>query len=73
MAWAGYSRVWVVNATAYHFESQTRVAITHPWEHKLIKGRWLTPEYDPYVPHYGRVFIGTDEPLNRQVAKNAGH
>ena len=72
MAWSGYRRVWVVNATAYHFESQTRVAVTHPWEHKLIKGRWLTPEFDPYVPFYGRVFVGTDQPLNRQFAKNAG-
>ena len=51
---AGYSRVWIANAKAYHFESQTRVAVVHDWESKIIRRRWATPEFDLYMPMFGR-------------------
>ena len=36
IAAAGYRLVWVANATAYHFESQTRVAVVADWERDLL-------------------------------------
>ncbi len=54
IGYAGYSRVWIANARAYHFESQTRVAVVHDWEHKVIHRRWFTPEFDLYMPAHGR-------------------
>ena len=46
----GYRLVWVANATAYHFESQTRVPVVHKWESDLIAKRWALPDDDPYLP-----------------------
>jgi glycosyltransferase involved in cell wall biosynthesis len=46
----GYRLVWVANATAYHFESQTRVPVVHKWESDLIAKRWVLPDVDPYLP-----------------------
>lgn len=51
----GLRRVWVNNAKAYHFESQTRVAIVDPWEYPIIERRWQTPVQDVYAPDFGRV------------------
>jgi GT2 family glycosyltransferase len=50
---AGYRRVWVANARAYHFESQTREAVVHAWEFEIIRKRWVTPEQDVYLPTLG--------------------
>jgi GT2 family glycosyltransferase len=49
----GYRRVWVANTLAFHFESQTRVAVVQDWEHAIMHKRWLAPEQDTYVPDYG--------------------
>lgn len=54
VAHVGYRRIWVSNAKAYHFESQTRSPVVNEWELNFIQRRWTTPEYDLYVPEYGR-------------------
>jgi O-antigen biosynthesis protein len=45
-----YRLVWVANAIAYHFESQTRSPVVHKWESDLIAKRWALPDDDPYLP-----------------------
>lgn len=47
---AGYRLVWIANATAYHFESQTRDASVATWERDYLRSRWLLPDDDPYLP-----------------------
>jgi glycosyltransferase involved in cell wall biosynthesis len=51
---AGYRLVWVADALAYHFESQTRVPVVQPWEAQLVLGRWVMPEEDRYLPDQSR-------------------
>ncbi|PFG32515.1 glycosyltransferase family 2 protein [Sanguibacter antarcticus] len=46
----GLRLVWLNEPTAYHFESQTRVAVVHPWEHEIMKRRWFGPDDDAYLP-----------------------
>ncbi|MCL1869574.1 MAG: glycosyltransferase [Promicromonosporaceae bacterium] len=50
IAAAGLSRVWIAEARAYHFESQTREPVVHAWETALVEQRWYMPEVDPYLP-----------------------
>ncbi|MGA9748846.1 MAG: glycosyltransferase [Nocardioides sp.] len=50
---ANLNRVWVANATAYHFESQTREAVVARWEYEFLERRWVTPYQDLFVPDYG--------------------
>ncbi|MXG89800.1 glycosyltransferase family 2 protein [Nocardioides flavescens] len=46
----GLRQVWVANAVAFHFESQTRVPVVHDWERDLVLQRWHLPEQDRYLP-----------------------
>lgn len=46
----GLRLVWLNEPTAYHFESQTRVPVVHPWEHAIMKRRWFGPAADAYLP-----------------------
>lgn len=48
----GLRRIWVANATAYHFESKTREPVVHAWEYQIIHERWATPERDSYAPDF---------------------
>ncbi|HEX5089856.1 MAG TPA: glycosyltransferase [Nocardioides sp.] len=50
LRYLGYRLLWIANATAYHFESQTRTPVVHKWESDLIAKRWALPEDDPYLP-----------------------
>ncbi|MDR1427203.1 MAG: glycosyltransferase, partial [Bifidobacteriaceae bacterium] len=50
VAFLGYRRLWLSNATAFHFESQTRVAHVQRWEIDFILQRWALPRDDPYLP-----------------------
>ena len=50
---AGLRMVWVNNARAFHFESQTRVAVVHAWEYDIITRRWPTPDQDVWMPEFG--------------------
>jgi GT2 family glycosyltransferase len=47
---AGLRRIWVADATMYHFESLTRDSTVHTWEYDFIMHRWGTPPWDPYFP-----------------------
>jgi len=59
IAAAGYRLVWVANATAYHFESQTRVPVVADWERDLLGGRWTILDDDPFLPGiHGRQTVG---------------
>ena len=51
---SGRRLVWVANAVAYHFESQTRKAVVHPWEAELVFRRWAVPDEDRYLPGESR-------------------
>lgn len=53
IAYHGLRRVWIANARAYHFESQTREAVVARWEYDFLERRWATPVQDLYVPDYG--------------------
>jgi O-antigen biosynthesis protein len=46
----GLRLVWVANAVAFHFESQTRIPVVHPWESLALFRRWTVPDEDPYLP-----------------------
>lgn len=46
----GYRMVWLPDATAYHFESRTRVPTVHDWEYRLITGRWDFTDDDRFMP-----------------------
>lgn len=52
IAHAGYRRVWITNARAYHLESQTRDPGVHDWEKAFIRSRWRTPKQDVYLPSW---------------------
>lgn len=47
---AGYRIVWVVGATAFHFESRSRDPEVRHVEAKRISHRWYLPQHDPYLP-----------------------
>lgn len=50
-AWrAGYRVVWLADARAYHFESQSRQNLVHDWELEFLNNRWWQPPQDPYMP-----------------------
>ncbi|AEG45125.1 glycosyltransferase [Isoptericola variabilis] len=50
VAACGLRLVWLHAAKAFHFESKTRVAVVHAWEHELLKSRWPSRPRDPYMP-----------------------
>jgi glycosyltransferase involved in cell wall biosynthesis len=50
IAVAGYRQVWIANATAFHFESQTREPVVAKWERDLLLARWVLLDDDPYLP-----------------------
>lgn len=52
---AGYRLVWVPDATAFHFESQTREAKVLASEITATRTRWGVPGRDPYFPQDSRV------------------
>ena len=48
---AGYRRLWIATAAAYHFEAQTRrQAMVKPHEVRKLSQRWSLPRHDPYQP-----------------------
>jgi glycosyltransferase involved in cell wall biosynthesis len=47
---AGKRLVWLADARAYHFESQTRQTLVRQWEPDIIHARWNVPEQDLYIP-----------------------
>lgn len=51
---AGYRIVWVVGATAFHFEARSRDPEVRNSEARLITHRWLLPPFDPYLPDQPR-------------------
>jgi len=55
---AGYRMVWLANATAFHFESQTRVPDVHHWEVEFISTRWSLAEHDRYMPEISKTSRG---------------
>jgi glycosyltransferase involved in cell wall biosynthesis len=51
VAEAGYRRIWVAAARAYHFEGQTRRnPSVKSGEVRRLFRRWTLPHYDPYLP-----------------------
>ncbi|MDR0432635.1 MAG: glycosyltransferase [Bifidobacteriaceae bacterium] len=46
----GKRLVWLADARAFHFESQTRDPVVNQWEADLVASRWRAPEYDLYLP-----------------------
>ena len=52
---AGYRLIWTPDATAFHFESQTREAKVHQSEVDATRARWGAPGRDPYFPQDARV------------------
>jgi len=52
---AGYRLVWLPDATAFHFESQTREATVLASEVQATRARWGVPGRDPYFPQDSRV------------------
>jgi glycosyltransferase involved in cell wall biosynthesis len=42
--------LWLANVELYHFESQTRDRVVHPWEYDLVTRRWGIPRRDPFLP-----------------------
>jgi glycosyltransferase involved in cell wall biosynthesis len=53
VAHLGLRLVWVASARAYHFESQTRVAVVDDWEREFVHARWDIPAQDLYMPDFG--------------------
>ncbi|WP_125774512.1 glycosyltransferase family 2 protein [Antribacter gilvus] len=47
----GLRLLWLAGARAYHFESKTREAVVHAWEHLHLKGRWASEDVDRYMPN----------------------
>ena len=51
VAAAGYRRLWMPHATAYHFEARTRRnPSVKSGEVRRLTRRWTLPHYDPYLP-----------------------
>jgi glycosyltransferase involved in cell wall biosynthesis len=48
----GYRRLWIANATAFHFESKSRDPRVMTWERHLLRERWSPPDRDLFVPTY---------------------
>jgi glycosyltransferase involved in cell wall biosynthesis len=46
----GKRLVWLADARAFHFESQTRKPVVNQWESDVVASRWHLPETDSYVP-----------------------
>jgi GT2 family glycosyltransferase len=46
----GKRLVWLADARAFHFESQSRKPVVHQWESDLIAARWAVPHDDIYLP-----------------------
>ncbi|GAB2464982.1 glycosyltransferase family 2 protein [Xylanimonas ulmi] len=46
----GLRRLWIAEARAYHFESQTREVCVEAWEPAFMVNRWHMPDQDPYLP-----------------------
>jgi GT2 family glycosyltransferase len=51
---AGYRILWIVGATAFHFEARSREPEVRNAEARLITHRWLLPAFDPYLPDQPR-------------------
>ncbi|GAA3212712.1 glycosyltransferase [Oerskovia jenensis] len=49
----GLRLVWLAGVRAFHFESKTRIAVVHVWEHDILKARWDSPDVDRYLPSAG--------------------
>lgn len=45
----GLRLLWLENVVLYHFESQTREAAVHQWEHDFMTERWFFPAEDAYL------------------------
>lgn len=72
VARAGYRRVWVAGAEAYHFEAQTRRdTVVKSGEVRRLTRRWTVPPHDPYLPadllHLMRIGRLPERPLRRRV------
>jgi len=52
IATLGLRRLWIADARAFHFESQSREPDVADWESKFMANRWTMPEVDPYLPRY---------------------
>ncbi len=50
VAWSGRRLVWISEARAFHFESQSRVPVVQEWEHSFVRRRWSEAELDAYLP-----------------------
>jgi len=46
----GLRILWISDAIAFHFESQTRDPVVDKWEQDIIRTRWPMPDVDPYRP-----------------------
>ena len=68
VAHVGMRLLWVAHATAFHFESQTRVPVVEQWEHEVIKTRWHIPERDLYMPDFGPRRLRAKKRLQRVPA-----
>lgn len=51
---SGYRRVWVHDAEAFHFESQTREAVVSADELHFMRSRWGVLPRDPYLNRSSR-------------------
>lgn len=50
VAGLGLRLIWLSDLRAFHFESKSRIAVVHKWEHDILKDRWISPESDRYLP-----------------------
>jgi O-antigen biosynthesis protein len=72
MTHTGRQIVWLAHVLLYHFESRTREAVVHTWEHDRVKSRWGTYEVDPYLPlQYGAPIVPLRRLRRRRTATTA--
>lgn len=55
----GYRQLWVHDAEAFHFESQTRLPQVEYWEHEVMTERWGRHHQDPYLMRESSYRSGT--------------
>ncbi|MCL1900432.1 MAG: glycosyltransferase [Promicromonosporaceae bacterium] len=46
----GRRLLWLTEAAAYHYESATREARVERFELDVLRDRWYSPKWDPYLP-----------------------
>jgi GT2 family glycosyltransferase len=51
---AGYRILWIVGATAFHFEASSRIPEVRGTEARRLAQRWMLPTFDPYLPDQPR-------------------